>query len=298
MRILVTGAFGFSGRHLIAHLRASPDNVVIGVSRTARSEADHEVCDLLDPRDVARLVNRVRPERVFHLAGTFTNDLRRDLDANVIGTHNLLQAIGRQNAEARVLLVGSAAEYGPVPVGLDSIPETQPLFPASVYGLTKMYQTLLGQRCVRLGMNIVFVRPFNLFGLEAPRNSLLGEIEHQVAELRSGVRSKIVVGDLSGWRDYLDADVAVQCYSLVMAHGDTGKVYNVGSGTAVLVRDVAARLLAIYGLAGTPIEERVGERIGLGNAAGDRIQADVGRLRDLIHSNAPDLRRWVHGADD
>ena len=123
MRVLVTGAAGFTGGHLAAALRDDPKVELHLTARSAPVGALTEACDLADPGAVLALLERVRPREVYHLAGAFTNECEADHRANVVTTEAVLEGVRRLGLAARVLLVGSAAEYGRVAPGESPIGE-------------------------------------------------------------------------------------------------------------------------------------------------------------------------------
>ena len=100
-----------------------------------------------------------------HLAGSFTNDYELDYAANVLSTKNILDALLSSECKARILLIGSAAEYGAIDEEENPIAETHPLKPISIYGLTKVLQTQLMDYYYRMHqINIVMARTFNILG--------------------------------------------------------------------------------------------------------------------------------------
>jgi len=260
VKALVTGAGGFSGRRLVAQL---------GAEAVAVTRAD---CDLSDAVAVRALLARIRPERIYHLAGTFSNVPEEDYCSNVLTSRNLLEAAADLGLGCRLLLVGSAAEYGPVGPGEGPIDERRPLRPTSVYGLSKVCQTLL-MRAGAPGVEIVMARTFNLVGAGASPALLVGRVGAWVA---GGAPGRLQLGRLDDVRDYLPVDDGVAAYRRIMAHGRDGEVYNVGSGRPTLVRDLVAELAG-------PHRDRIDEAPetrGVGSAAGE-VVADITKLGAL-----------------
>ena len=270
----MAGAAGFTGRHLCGLLR---DRGGCDVVAAGRGQGIVE-CDFSDPSMVGALLEKVQPTGIFHCIGSFTNSWETDLHSNVTTTRTLLDSVGALASQCRVLLIGSAAEYGFAPAG--PVPETCPLRPASIYGLTKVMQTMLMDFFVRNhGMDIVMARTFNLFGDGCSPSLLPGRVSQQIERVRQGLQSTIQVRSLASHRDYLHVGNAVKDYVRIMEHGCRGEVYNVGSGTGVAMTSLVQELLDPSGLTMKNVEilpedEGVKPNVPL-------ICADTAKLRSL-----------------
>lgn len=235
-------------------------------------------CDFSDPEMVGALLEKVQPTGIFHCIGSFTNSWGTDLHSNVTTTRTLLDSINASGIECRVLLIGSAAEYGFAPEG--PVPETCPLRPASIYGFTKVMQSMLMDFFVRNhGMDIVMARTFNLFGAGCSPLLLPGRVCQQIERVRQGLQTTIQVRSLASQRDYLHVSTAVRDYVRIMEHGCRGEVYNVGSGTGVAMTTLVQDLLEPSGLTMKDVEiltedEGVKPNVPL-------IYADTTKLRSL-----------------
>lgn len=276
-RHLVTGSGGFSGRSLLARLRAQPGSESVGLVRDSPAAGEMS-CDLGQHASVRRVLEAVRPSRIYHLAGSFTNDWGRDLQSNVETTRVLLEAVRSLALPCRILLVGSAAEYGDVPPG--PVGERTPLRPVSVYGLTKVLQTeLMGYYHRRFGMHLVLARTFNLFGQGCPRALFPGHVEQEIARVKAGLQRKVRVRDLSPERDYLPVDEAARAYVRILEHGEPGEVYNVGSGIPLRMSEFLARQLESHGL---PLEAVEVQAFQSGEVANpSRVFADIRKYTAL-----------------
>ncbi len=274
-RFLVSGGAGFTGRHLCSLLR---DRGGCDVVAAGRGPGIVE-CDFSDTGMVGALLEEVLPTGIFHCIGSFTNSWGTDLHSNVTTTRALLDSLRASGIECRVLLIGSAAEYGFAPDG--PVPETCPLRPASIYGLTKVMQTMLMDYFVRNhGMDIVMARTFNLFGAGCSPLLLPGRVSQQIERVRQGLQSTIQVRSLASHRDYLPVSDAVKDYVRIMEHGCRGEVYNVGSGTKVAMTTLVQDLLEASGLTMKNVEilpedEGVKPNVPL-------IYADTAKLRALL----------------
>lgn len=284
-RILVTGARGALGGHAAEQLAGAGFDVYA----TERTRGDDVAgarwirCDLRHADQVRAAVGEARPDAVVHAAGHAASfDLGALIDANVLPLANLLEAL-RGSDVARIVVVGSAAEYAPAS-GRDPITEDHPLGPANAYGLSKVFQFELTRLAVRAGTPIVYARPFNMIGPKTSAATAVGDITRRLAGVIQEGGEVLEVGDLDRWRDYTDVrDAAAACVTL-LERGEGGGVYNICTGVPVLLADVVERLLAA---AGRPIRLRPGDR-------GESVSYQVGdpsRLRALGWAPARDLDR-------
>ncbi len=289
MVCLVTGVRGLLGRHLVAALRRTSDWDVCGVVRGEPANDTEVQCDLSDPAATARLLTATQPRRVFHLAGSFSNVWEVDLRNNVLAAGNLLGWVAEQKLDTRVVVAGSAAEYGAVAPESNPVSEEHPARPHSVYGVTKLLQTessLFYRR--RFGVDVVIARIFNLLGPGASERLFVGSVEGQIRRVLDGSLDCLTVGNLDASRDYLDPVRAADALITLMRYGGAGEVYNVGSGVPVPMRDLLRALLAESGVPTCPVREQA--------ATAERshdvpvIYADVQKLRRL-EADGPDQVR-------
>lgn len=272
---LVTGASGFTGRHLRTHLQERR-TAVIG---TARRPAEGLVpCDVTDREALRALLAKHKPDEIVHCAGTFANRWDPDFETNAHSTRHLLELVAELGLSCRVLLIGSAAEYGWPDPG--AVPETAPLRPVSVYGLTKVMQTqIMGFAQRQLGVNVVMARTFNLLGDGCSPALFPGRVQQQIAELKAGRTDHIQVGPLGSRRDYLPVTDAVVAYERILLHGVPGEVYNVGSGRATPLTEVLQRLLEDEGLSMDVV--RVAPLGGPPRPNVECVHADISKLSTL-----------------
>lgn len=253
-RALVTGAGGFVGPHLVAALAAAGDEVwTTDRTPTPHPALDpdrHIVCDLADDEAVRALVVRTRPDRVFHLASqssvaqSFTAP-RETLLGNLGAACNVLEALRHDAPQARLLVVGSAEQYGNVPEAELPIRETAPFRPASPYAVSKVAQEHLAvQYATAFGLDVVLARSFNHSGPGQSERFVLPGFARQVARAEAGLQDPVLaVGNLDVWRDFLDVRDVVRAYLLLAERGERGTAYNVCSGVAHRVRDLLDALL-------------------------------------------------------
>jgi GDP-4-dehydro-6-deoxy-D-mannose reductase len=258
VRLLVTGAGGFVGGHLLDHVRsAQPDTEVFGLvlpgGASWRAPAGVRVleADLEDPAQAAAAVEQARPDRLVHLAGQSSvhrswADPAGTLRTNVLGIVHVLDAARRLSLRPAVLVVGSADEYGPVPASEQPLAETTPLRPASPYAVSKVAQAALALLYGPAGgMRVVVTRTFPHTGPGRGEWFAESSFARQIAEIEAGQRDPVVeVGNLDAVRDFADVRDVVRAYALLLERGAAGEAYNVCTGRGRRVGDVLETLLA------------------------------------------------------
>lgn len=257
MRVLITGAKGFSSSHLIPLLTSEPGLELMYSDVEANKTKDWHPCDLGDYRSTFKLIEDLRPHQIYHLAGTFSNDYDADYRGNILTTKNLLDSCLDLDLRCRILLIGSASEYGAISQSDNPVNENYPLSPVSIYGVTKSFQTsLMKYYCKVRGMEIVMARPFNLFGRGLSNRLFVGRLYQQIREYKNGTSARIIVGNLDARRDYIEVGEAVKDYKLIMEKGISGEIYNVGSGKSISLRELLERVLHENDLSIAVVEEK------------------------------------------
>ncbi|XXF80093.1 GDP-mannose 4,6-dehydratase [Myxococcaceae bacterium GXIMD 01537] len=255
MRILVTGADGFVGRHLCAHLRASGDEVVEahgpraeGVSSTALH------VDIAEQAAVREAVATAQPEAVIHLAGFSSvakshQNPARVYAVNTLGTVHLLTALRDSAPKARVLLVGSGEVYGPVPQDTRATEET-PLVPLSPYAASKAAAELVGTQFQRnYGTHVVLARPFNHLGAGQDPTFVVPSFAAQIGAIGLGKIDPVLrTGNLDAVRDFSHVKDVVAAYRLLLMEGVPGQTYNICSGTGRTIRSLLEEMLELSGV--------------------------------------------------
>jgi GDP-4-dehydro-6-deoxy-D-mannose reductase len=259
VRLLVTGAGGFVGGHLVELVRrerpgTSLHGVVLPHGSLAWSAAPGArllEADLDDPAAAAAVIDEVRPEGIVHLAGQSSVqqswlDPGGTLRTNVLGIVHLLDAARRLGLRPAVLVVGSAEEYGPVAEDQLPIREQAPLRPASPYAVSKVAQGALALLYGPAGgMRIVLTRTFHHTGPGRGEAFAESSFARQIAEIEQGLREPVIeVGNLDAVRDFTDVRDVVRAYLLLLEKGEAGQAYNVCSGRGRRIREVLDALVA------------------------------------------------------
>ena len=259
--VLVTGAAGFAGSHLLELL--AKRGPVAAFTRSAPAPALLPLAtwfqvDLLQRDAVGRAIAEIKPERIFHCAGaphigTSWQNTTHALRANVLATHYLFEAVTSANLRCRVLVAGSAAVYAP---SADPLREADVLRPVSPYGVSKLAQEQLAiQTGAESGVEVIVTRSFNHTGPRQAADFAAPAMARQVALIARGAAPPVLhVGNLDPVRDITDVRDIVRAYSLLMDHGVAGSIYNVGSGIGRPVRAIVDALLSRCAM---PVEVRV-----------------------------------------
>ena len=242
MKAVVTGASGFVGRYLVTHLEA------LGHEVTGFDREGPNSIDVTEPDSVREVLDRIRPDAVFHLAalshvGSSWEAPGEVLRVNVMGTLAVLRAC-LDTRVSRVIVVGSADEYGPVE-GVDRIDEQAPLRPITPYGVSKACAELLAlQSHLADGLPVIRVRAFNHTGPGQSDAFLVPALARRVVEAERAGDNEIRIGSVEAVRDLTDVRDVVRAYALLTERGRPGEAYNVCRGVGLTVGEIAARLLS------------------------------------------------------
>jgi nucleoside-diphosphate-sugar epimerase len=284
-RVLVTGASGALGRAFVEHL-ARLGCEIVAIGRQAASGSPPTIqCDIRDQAALATAVTRAAPDVIVHLAATFAGSLAEAYATNVAPAQHLLELMESTRSGGRIVLVGSAAEYGVVLPEENPVREDRVLAPVSVYGLSKAWQTQLASYYAARGVNVVCARIFNLIGPGVSNSLFAGRVQNQIDEVKLGRRSVVEVGSLTAVRDYLSTKAAARLLYLIALKGNAGAVYHVASGKPTVMRDLLLQQLEAHGLDSSVVRESP----SLSNRTGydvPRIYADITKTMKLDSASA------------
>lgn len=291
-KALIIGAAGFVGDYLIDHIQK---NCIWSIAVT---KLPHESItkngieilnlNLLEPQEVASLLEKVQPDYIFHLAAQSSVALSwknpgLTVDINIKGTLNLLEAVRKQEKQSRLLLIGSGEEYGHVMEDEIPIREETLSRPGNIYAATKACQNMIGKiYSDAYHMDIMSVRAFNHIGPNQAPLFVVSDFCKQVAEIEKGLREPIIrVGNLSARRDFTDVRDVVRAYTMLIKFGKSGETYNVGSGKAVAIQAI---LDSILEMASCRIETVV-DQAKLRPVDVPVIEADIRKIKEAIGWN-------------
>lgn len=271
MNVLITGITGMVGSHLAEYiLREHPGVAVHGMVRW-RSPMDHlrgvqrlvqlHLGDLRDLNSLVHVLERVKPDRIFHLAAQsyVTTSFTAPADTlmtNVVGTNNLLDAVRLTRVDPLIHICSSSEVYGQVTADEVPIRETNPLRPASPYAVSKVGEDMVAlQYFLSYGIKVIRTRMFTHTGPR--RGDVFAEsaFAKQIALIEAGLLDNpIRVGNLDSVRTFSDVRDAVRAYWLLLDKCSPGEVYNIGGHQVMTVGEM---LEVLKKLATCPIEHRV-----------------------------------------
>lgn len=262
--VLVTGADGFVGRHLVVALgeRARPSQADVTRLDALRAELRGE-----------------RPAAVVHLAalasvGASWDGAARVWEVNTLGTVNVLEAVAAEAPGARLLVVSSGEVYGDT--GAEPADEARPLAPLSPYAASKAAAEVACDRARRAdGLDVVVARPFPHTGPGQDERFAVGSWARQIARLEREGGGALAVGDLEPARDLLDVRDVCRAYVALVEPAVGAGVYNVASASPVRMSELVHHLIR---LARFPVEVRR-DRARLRPADIRSLSGDAARLR-------------------
>jgi len=249
MRVLLLGADGFIGRRVADRLLLDEGHqvTVLGRSDTADIRFDLTAGS---PGALARFLDAVAPQAVINCAGATYGTSRALIKANTLAVATVCEAIRRSREPARLVHIGSAAEYGPMPSG-GPIPESAEPRPSGPYGVSKLAGTEL---VLASGLDALVLRVFDVVGPGSPTASLFGRLAEGLRRALEQDESQVRMPDLSGYRDFVDVRDVARAIQAAAVSAATG-VINIGSGHAVRAREAAQLLVRASGFEGIITED-------------------------------------------
>jgi UDP-glucose 4-epimerase len=249
VRVLVTGSAGFIGRYLVDALQTQGAIVGPIVRFASNGITGGMDCDLRDAQQVQDLVRQWKPEFIFHLATKRTRKvageaIRHTLENNLTSTINLLEAARNCSSLQRVVMLGSAEEYGGTVVPFQ---EEMREAPISAYSVSKVCETHLGQMMARAcGMPVIIVRPTIVYGPGQQDDMFLPAL---IQSLLHGLPFSMTSGEQT--RDFLYVADLVDAL-LLAAHCSvaSGTIINAGSENPIRIADLAIKVEKILGVSG------------------------------------------------
>ena len=305
MRVLVTGANGFVGRHTVHDLQQAGHTVSgfdLAASPATPPTLDLHTGDIQDKAAVNEVVAQTRPEACVHLSAiSFVPEGWRNPEAlfsiNLLGAIHLLEAFRRQAPDARILVVSSAEVYGLRPRS-GPVQEDDFLDPDNPYAISKAAADRLALLYAQQhGMRIMTVRPYNHIGPGQAPHFVVASFAAQLVAIAGGqaiacgpaiaggpanaggpAPAILKVGNLDSRRDFSDVRDVARAYRLLLEHGQPGKAYNLCSQQTTTIRAILDQLCGLSGV--HPAVEGDPQRY---RPAGERPVLDTKRIETDIH---------------
>lgn len=297
MKVLVTGAGGMVGSHMMEVLHANNIDVLGTYYKptTDIRELPQEIkmmeCDIRYYQSVLRIIKNFLPDQIYHLAAqsyptVSWNEPQATIDTNINGTVNVFEAIKEVRKDVSdydpiVVVACSSAEYGETLNELDDpyVKETAELKPLHPYGVSKVGQDLLSfQYFMNYNIKCIRVRIFNSTGTRKV-NDVTSDFTYRAVQAeRSGIW-EIECGNLDTQRAILDQRDLVNGLLFLAKKGVFGEVYNLSSEKCYYMRDI---LKIIEKQIGHELKIRINpnllrptdERIIIGNI--EKLKSDTG----------------------
>ncbi len=266
MRVLITGVTGMVGSHLAEYILANHQNVEVHGVKRWRSPLDNikpiidrvqlHHADLRDLNSLIAVMEKVRPDWIFHLAAqSYVMDsfeMAADtLAVNVIGAANLMDSVRRTGLDPMIHICSSSEVYGQVREDEVPISETNPFRPASPYAVSKVGEDMIAmQYFMSHGLKTIRTRMFTHTGPRRGEVFAESAFAKQIAEIEGGAHPDgvIKVGNLNSVRTLADVRDAVKAYWLLLEHGEPGEVYNIGGSETMTIGEVLQTLVGFSDL--------------------------------------------------
>ncbi len=250
MRAFITGINGFVGKHL-ANFLLSKEFEVFGMDISDNFEGDDKVkyykADILDFDNLKQIINEIKPEIIFHLAGF--SSIKKSFEQpelckkiNVQGTKNLLEAVINSKINPKILIISSADVYG-IPKSIPT-PETAELNPISPYAESRKEQEELCKEYMEK-LQIIISRSSPHIGPGQQPIFVASDFAKQIAEIEKNLKEPIIkVGNLEVKRDFTDVRDMVKTYLLTIEKCKPGEIYNICSGKTYSIKEILDKLLS------------------------------------------------------
>jgi GDP-4-dehydro-6-deoxy-D-mannose reductase len=249
MNILVTGAAGFVGGHLIKELQGNGHEVTATINNNENPLPGvlSIAADLMVQEEVNERINFKNIDAVIHLAGLAAvgpsfDEPHKYLQINAGIEINLYESCILQDSNPNFLIISSGTLYNPKkPMPIN---EESEVVPTSPYAVSKVAQESLAEYYSNRGFDYIIARPFNHIGPGQNPGFIVSDFVKQIVEAENGEIKEIMVGNLDAKRDYTDVRDIVRAYRLLVESGKTvNNTYNICSGNSVSGKEILDGLL-------------------------------------------------------
>ena len=233
-KVLLLGSEGFIGKNLYAVLVKNNYNI-IKVDNIAGKNV-HKI-NVLDKNELHKIIKATRPDLIINLVGSFNQSLVSELfKINILPSLYIYEILEELNINCRILLMGSAAEYGQLDSNSTRLKEENEGRPISFYGMSKLFQTQNAMMIAKSRkLDVIVARPFNILG---NRMSEFLVPLNFIKQIKNNGTSIINTGNLDTIRDYISVTDLCSALVVILKEGKTGEIYNICSGEGISIRKV------------------------------------------------------------
>lgn len=266
MKIIVTGINGFVAQHFLQFLITQKQNfTILGLGRSdvyfdkekfAPLDIEYIKVDLLNREHVGEILKNFKPQYLVHLASfsSVGHSWKHPNESFVNNTNiflNLVDQLRLNHIPCRVLSVGSSEEYGNVDPSALPLTEKSNLAPISPYAVARVSQEMISKIYADgYGMDIVMTRSFNHIGPGQKNVFVVSSFAKQLVQIanKTIADNKVVTGDLSIVRDFVDVRDVVKAYYELLLQGTKGEVYNICSGKGIALQAIMGKMCSLLDL--------------------------------------------------
>jgi len=244
-KILVTGAEGFLGHHLINHLKKQKIfGMVKKLPKKKIKKVTYFKCDIQNKKKIKNIIRKIKPDIIFHLAAK-SHPLfsfkypSKTISVNVLGTINLLQNLVELKYNPKIIIACSSAQYGTRLYKELPLNEKSSLKPDHIYGLSKLFQKFLGDQFYQMfKLKIINATIFNTSG-PGKKNDVFNDFSKQyLNQINKDKTVKILCGNISNKRDFLHYDDTVRALDIISRKGKVGENYNISTGKLIKIKSL------------------------------------------------------------
>lgn len=275
MRLLVIGAAGFIGREVVA-VSQKTDIEAWRADKSIENSLDSKAVDLFDKDSIKEVLKEICPDYIINCAGTVENT-EKAYAVNPVFTLNLLQAILElKQTFKKIIIIGSAGEYGIV--GKDKLPvkEETPLLASNNYPRSKILESSIALAFrASYSLPVVVARVFNPIGVGMHSRFLIPSLIRQIEEIKGGGKKELEIERLDSYRDYISVTDIGEALLAICQKNAVGPVYNIGSGNKTENKILLDMLLREMGVTKKPKIRETRDTSELVYA----VQADITKIK-------------------